>query len=159
LKIEQFAQMVDGQVAQEWPGSQKYEIAALSGQATRFFWIRFAGLSVILYTAATLFLSLERHTPKFIKGCFFGMALCTVSSIISFLVSEWAFEQPKEIFMGVALGLIVIRMFNLLFAFAVGMFFLKFDGIGMAWGMLVMYFSYLTLEVAYVHKKGLLIGE
>ena len=159
LKIEQFAEIVDGQATADWLGRSEFEIAALSIQATRFFWFRFVSLSIIAYSAVAFYIVQFNVSASAIKGCAFGAVLCSVSSIVSFLVSEWAFDQPKGLFMGVALGLIIVRMFNLLFAFAVGLFFLKFDAMGMTWGMFIMYFAYLALEVAYVHKKGLLIGE
>jgi hypothetical protein len=129
-----------------------------SKQAARSFVIWFTGVSLALYLSVTVLTALY-STASFTKAAIFGMALCTVSSIISFLITEWAFDQPKDVFMSVALGMVIVRMFNLLFAFAIGLFFLKFDAIGMAAGMIINYFAYLVVEIAYVHKKGLLIGE
>ena len=127
-------------------------------QAARSFLIWFVSLSIGLYVAVAVATSLY-STPAFSHAAFFGMILCTISSVISFFVTEWAFDQPKGVFMAVALGMVMVRMFNLLFAYTVGLFFLKFDPIGMVAGMLIAYFSYLVIEVLYVHNKGLLLGE
>lgn len=138
--------------------ARQHTVALKSKQAARGFVIWFSGVSIALYLTVAIATSIY-STANFTKAAIFGMALCTVSSIISFLITEWAFDQPKEVFMSVALGMVIVRMFNLLFAFAVGLFFLKFDAIGMAAGMIINYFTYLVVEIMYVHKKGLLIGE
>ena len=98
-------------------------------------------------------------SAAFMKACYFGMALPIVTSFVSFLVTEWAFEQPNMLFMMVSLMSLVLRMFNLLLAFCVGYLILKMNAAGVIVGLLVTYFSYLTIEIAYIHNKGKLIGQ
>ncbi len=93
------------------------------------------------------------------KGCYFGMALPIITSFISFLVTEWAFEQPTMMFMMVAIMSMILRMFNLLLAFCVGFIILKMNPAGVIIGLLVTYFSYLTIEIAYMHNKGKILGQ
>ncbi len=93
------------------------------------------------------------------KACYFGMALPIITSFVSFLVTEWAFEQPTMMFMMVALMSMVLRMFNLLLAFCVGFIILKMNPAGLIIGLLATYFSYLTIEIAYIHNKGKLLGQ
>lgn len=92
-------------------------------------------------------------------GCYFGMSLPILTSFVSFLVTEWAFEQPNAMFLMVAIMSIILRMFNLLLAFCVGYLILKLDVAGVLIGLLVTYFSYLVIEIAYVHNKGRLLGQ
>lgn len=95
----------------------------------------------------------------FMKACYFGMSLPIITSFVSFLVTEWAFEQPDMMFMMVAIMSIIIRMFNLLLAFCVGYLILKMNPAGVLIGLLVTYFTYLVIEIAYVHNKGKVIGQ
>src|ERR1019366_10673831 len=64
-------------------------------------------------------------SPAFMKACYFGMSLPIITSFVSFLVTEWAFEQPTMMFMMVAIMSMVLRMFNLLLAFCVGFIIFK----------------------------------
>lgn len=50
-------------------------------------------------------------------------------------------------------------MFNLLLAFCVGFIILKMNPAGIIIGLLVTYFSYLTIEIAYMHNKGKILGQ
>ena len=95
----------------------------------------------------------------FMKACYFGMALPVITSFVSFLVTEWAFEQPNMMFMMVSILSLVVRMFNLLIAFCVGYIILKMNAAGVIIGLLITYFSYLVIEIAYIHNKGKLLGQ
>ncbi len=98
-------------------------------------------------------------SPAFMRAYYFGMLIPIVTSFMSFLVTEWAFEQPNGVFVMTALISIVIRMFNLLLAFTVGYLILKLNPAGVIIGLLVTYFAYLTIEIAYIHNKGRLLGQ
>ena len=87
------------------------------------------------------------------------MAVPILTSFVSFLVTEWAFEQPSIVFMTVAVLSLVIRMFNLLLSFCVGYLILKMSPGGVIIGLLGSYFSYLVIEIAYVHNKGKILGQ
>ena len=138
------------------PHAQSAKVA--NRQATRFFLTWFSILSVVLYGGATLLMNASA-TDAFTFACYFGMTLCTVSSVISFFITEWAIDLPSEAFFGVAFGSVVVRIFTLLFAFAIGQFVFKMDSIGMAFGMFATYFSYLVIEITYIHKKSLKRGH
>jgi hypothetical protein len=130
----------------------------LSQEASRYFIQRY-----FLMTGGLLFISSVAMyffaSPAFMKACYFGMSLPIVTSFVSFLVSEWAFEQPTMMFMMVAIMSMILRMFNLLLAFCVGFIILKMNAAGVIIGLLVTYFSYLTIEIAYMHNKGKFLGQ
>lgn len=126
-------------------------------KASRYFLIRFFLVTVVLYSIAGAISYL--WAPELAKPFFYGMALCTVTTFISFLITEWAFDQPNGIFYPVAFGSIAVRMFNLLLAITLGLAVLKFSPGALIGGMLVTYFSYLVIEIMYVHNKALLIGQ
>lgn len=86
------------------------------------------------------------------------MALCTITSVVSFFLTEWAIDMPTPVFLGIAFGSVVVRIFLLLFAFAIGQFVMKMHPMGMALGMFATYFAYLVIEIAYIHKKALKNG-
>ncbi|HYM19693.1 MAG TPA: hypothetical protein VEW28_01680 [Candidatus Kapabacteria bacterium] len=130
----------------------------LSREATRYFLVWFLLLSVVLYGAGS-FILFNFTNASFRTACYSGMALCTVTSLISFVLTEWAIDKPDEIFLGIALGSIFVRLFTLLFAFAIGEFILKLHVFGMVTGMFVSYFSYLIVEISYFHKKQLVRGQ
>lgn len=140
------------------PAPQKVSDLLLSQEATRYFIQRYLMLTFGILTSASLLMYFFA-TPSFTKACYFGMALPIVTSLISFLITEWAFEQPSAMFMMVSIMSIIIRMFNLLIAFCVGYLILKMNPAGVIIGLLVTYFSYLVIEIAYVHNKGKLLGE
>jgi hypothetical protein len=130
----------------------------LSQEASRYFIQRyFLMTGGLLFVGSVLMYFLA--SPAFMKACYFGMALPVVTSFLSFLVTEWAYEQPTMMFMMVALMSLVLRMFNLLLAFCVGFIILKMNPAGVIIGLLVTYFSYLTIEIAYIHNKGKLLGQ
>lgn len=85
--------------------------------------------------------------------------LCTVTSVASFFLTEWAIDQPNDIFFGVAIGSIFVRIFGLVVAFAMCQFLFKINSIGLVTGMFASYFSYLVIEIIYIHKKSLIRGE
>jgi len=130
----------------------------LSQEASRYFLQRY-----FLLTSGLLFISSVLMyffaSPKFMTACYFGMALPIITSFVSFLVTEWAFEQPTMMFMMVAIMSMILRMFNLLLAFCVGFIILKMNPAGVIIGLLATYFSYLTIEIAYIHNKGKLLGQ
>ena len=130
----------------------------LSQEASRYFIQRF-----FLMTGGLLFVSSILMyffaSPAFMKACYFGMSLPIITSFVSFLVTEWAFEQPTMMFMMVAIMSMVLRMFNLLLAFCVGFIILKMNPAGVIMGLLATYFSYLTIEIAYMHNKGKILGQ
>ena len=95
----------------------------------------------------------------FMKAFYFGMSLPVITSFVSFLITEWAFEQPSSMFIMVSVMSMIIRMFNLLIAFCVGYLILKMSPAGVIIGLLATYFSYLVIEVSYVHNKGKLLGQ
>jgi hypothetical protein len=127
----------------------------LSQLESRYFLLRFALITVILYS----FGFWGVFSTPFVTAAYFGLAICTLTSFISFFVTEWAFDQPKMIFMGVAMASIIVRTFNLLLAFTVGLVFVKLHPAGLISGMFVGYFTYLTIEILYIHNKGLLRGH
>jgi hypothetical protein len=130
----------------------------LSKEASRYFLQRY-----FLLTGAILFVSSVLMyffaSAAFMRAYYFGMSLPVVTSFISFLVTEWAFEQPSAMFLMVAVMSILVRMFNLLIAFCVGFLILKLNPAGVIIGLLVTYFAYLTIEIAYIHNKGRLLGQ
>jgi hypothetical protein len=130
----------------------------ISRQATKYFLLWFTGLSVVLYGTAFFTLSTFAD-PAFRLACYTGMALCTLMSIVSFLLVESAMDKPNDLFMGIAFGSIFVRIFTAVFAFAFAQFVLKLAPFGMATGMLVTYFSYLVIELIYIHKKQLDRGQ
>ena len=130
----------------------------ISREATKYFLVWFSALTVVLYGAA--FFTLRAFAdPAFTLACYTGMALCTLMSIISFLLIESAMDKPNDLFMGIAFGSIFVRIFTAVFAFAFAQFVLKLAPFGMATGMLVTYFSYLVVELFYIHKKQLDRGQ
>ncbi len=130
----------------------------LSKEASLYFLKRY-----FLLTGALLFVSSVLMyffaSLSFMQAAYFGMSLPILTSFASFLVTEWAFEQPNMMFMMVALMSLVLRMFNLLLAFCVGYLILKMNPAGVIIGLLVTYFAYLTIEIAYIHNKGRLLGQ
>jgi hypothetical protein len=132
--------------------------SAISREATRFFLVWFVLLSVVLYGGGTFLMNLSA-SEAFKSACYIGMALCTVTSIASFFLTEWAIDQPNDIFFGVAIGSIFVRIFGLVMAFALCQFLLKINPIGLVSGMFVSYFSYLVVEIIYIHKKSLTRGQ
>jgi len=140
------------------PAARNVADLLLSKEASRYFIQRY-----FLLTGALLFvgsvLMYFFASPAFIRAAYFGMSLPILTSFASFLVTEWAFEQPNMMFMMVALMSLVLRMFNLLLAFCVGYLILKMNPAGVIIGLLVTYFAYLTIEIAYIHNKGRLLGQ
>jgi hypothetical protein len=131
----------------------------LSREATKYFVVWFTALTVVLYGAGSIAL-FQWADNSYRIACYVGMGLCTVTSLFSFILTEWAIEhKSNELFLGVALGSIFVRLFTLLFAFAIGEFLLKLNVMGMVTGMFVAYFSYLVVELAYFHKKQLVRGQ
>ena len=140
------------------PSARDIADLLLSKEASRYFIQRY-----FLLTGALLFVSSVLMyffaSPAFMRAAYFGMSLPILTSLASFLVTEWAFEQPNLMFMMVALMSIVLRMFNLLLAFCVGYLILKMNPAGVIIGLLVTYFAYLAIEIAYIHNKGRLLGQ
>ncbi len=130
----------------------------LSREATRYFLVWFSALTFVLYGGGSWALSTYAD-HAFSLACYVGMGLCTVTSIVSFLLVEWSMDKPNDLFLGIAFGSIFVRIFTLLFAFAFGQFLLKLSVFGMVTGMFVTYFSYLIVELAYIHKKQLDRGQ
>lgn len=131
----------------------------LSREATKYFVVWFSALTVVLYGPGSYAL-FHWADPSYRLACYVGMGLCTVTSLFSFILTEWAIEhKSNELFLGVALGSLFVRLFTLLFAFAIGEFLLKLNVMGMVTGMFVSYFSYLVVELAYFHKKQLVRGQ
>jgi hypothetical protein len=115
-------------------------------------------LSVVLYGGGTILMNLMAP-DTFKTACYIGIAICTVSSVASFFLTEWAIDQPNDIFLGVALGSIFVRVFGLVLAFGMCQFLFKLNSIGLVTGMFGSYFSYLVVEIIYIHKKSLSRGE
>ncbi|MEP7235088.1 MAG: hypothetical protein ABI778_07310 [Ignavibacteriota bacterium] len=132
--------------------------ASISREATRFFLVWFGAVSVVLYGGGTLLMNASAN-DAFRTACFIGMALCTLTSVVSFFVTEWAIDQPNDIFFGVAIGSIFVRIFGLVVAFGMCQFLIKIEPIGLVSGMLTSYFSYLVIEIMYIHKKSLTRGQ
>ncbi|MDP4221053.1 MAG: hypothetical protein Q8916_03230 [Bacteroidota bacterium] len=132
--------------------------STISREATKFFVIWFGMLSVALYGGGTLVMNLF-STEAFRTACYVGMGLCTVTSVASFFLTEWAIDQPNDIFFGVAISSIFVRIFGLVLAFAMCQFLFKINPIGLVTGMFASYFSYLVVEIIYIHKKSLTRGE
>jgi len=130
----------------------------ISREATRFFIVWFGMLSVVLYGGGTLIMNFASN-EAFRTACYIGMGLCTFTSVASFFLTEWAIGQPNDIFFGVAIASIFVRIFGLVMAFALCQFLLKINPIGLVSGMFVSYFSYLVVEIIYIHKKSLTRGE
>lgn len=127
-------------------------------KATRFFLTWFSLVSVVLYGGAYLMLG-AWASPEYATACWFGMALCTLMSGISFFITEWAVDLPNEVFYGIAFGSVVVRIFTALFAFAIAQFAFHMHPIGMVVGMMTTYFSYLVIEIVYIHRKALKRGH
>jgi hypothetical protein len=130
----------------------------LSQEASRYFIQRYFLMTGGLLLVGSGFMYFFA-SPAFMKACYFGMSLPIITSFVSFLVTEWAFEQPTMMFMMVAIMSMILRMFNLLLAFCVGFIILKMNAAGVIIGLLVTYFSYLTIEIAYMHNKGKILGQ
>ncbi len=130
----------------------------LSQEASRYFLQRYFLLTSGLLIIGSILMYFFAST-SFMVACYFGMSMPIITSFISFLVTEWAFDQPSPMFVMVAPMSMVIRMFNLLIAFCVGHIILKMNLPGMIVGLLVTYFSYLIIEIAYIHNKGKLLGQ
>jgi hypothetical protein len=143
-------------IAVEAPRSVASMLAAQ--EASRYFIKQYFRVTFGLLGLGSLSLYLFA-SPEFTRACYFGMAFPIVTSFISFLITEWAFEQPTMIFFTVSIMSLVIRMFNLLLAFCVGFIVLKMNGAGVIIGLLVTYFSYMVIEIAYIHNKGKLLGQ
>jgi hypothetical protein len=127
-------------------------------KARSFFLFWFPVVSIVLYGGGTLLMN-AFSSESFRTAAYFGLGLCTVSSIISFFITEWAVDLPDNVFFGVAFGSVVVRIFTLLFAFAIAQFVFKMNPMGMVSGMFSAYFSYLVIEIAYIHKKSLKRGH
>jgi hypothetical protein len=127
-------------------------------EATRYFIKHYSRLTFGILGLGSLAMYLFA-SPEFTRACYFGMAFPIVTSFISFLITEWAFEQPSMIFFTVAISSLVIRMFNLALAFCVGFVVMKMNVGGVIVGLLGTYFSYLVIEIAYIHNKGKLLGQ
>ena len=132
--------------------------SAISRQATRFFLIWFGLLSVVLFGGGTLLMNLFA-TEVFKSAFYIGVVICTITSVMSFYLTEWAIDQPNDIFFGVAIGSIFVRIFGLVIVFGMCQFLFKVNPIGLVTGMFVSYFSYLVIEIIYIHKKSLTRGE
>ncbi len=130
----------------------------ISREATRYFLVWFTALTAVLYGGGIVAMNLFAD-PAFRTAALVGMALCTITSFISFLLLEWAIDKPNEVFLGIAFGSIFVRLFTLCIAFAVGQFLLKLSVFGLVTGMFASYFAYLTVEIAYIHKKQLIRGQ
>ena len=130
----------------------------ISREATRFFLVYFGMVSVVLYGGGTLIMNFASN-EAFRNACYIGMGLCTFTSVASFFLTEWAIDQPNDIFFGVAIASIFVRIFGLVMAFGLCQFLLKINPIGLVSGMFVSYFSYLVIEIIYIHKKSLTRGE
>ena len=130
----------------------------LSQEASRYFLRSYFLLTGGLLFASSLLMYFFANA-SFMKAFYFGMSLPIITSFVSFLVTEWAFEQPSTMFMMIAVMSMVVRMFNLLIAFCVGYLILKMNPAGVIIGLLVTYFSYLVIEISYVHNKGKLLGQ
>jgi ABC-type uncharacterized transport system permease subunit len=98
-------------------------------------------------------------SPEYTTACWFGMALCTLMSAVSFFITEWSVDLPNDVFFGVAFGSVVVRIFTALFAFMIAQFAFNMHSIGMVVGMFATYFSYLVIEIVYIHKKALKRGH
>jgi hypothetical protein len=130
---------------------------AISREAKRFFIVWFGLLSVVLYGSGMLFMNFWAN-KSFESAFYVGMALCTITSIASFFLAEWVVDQPKDIFIAVAISSVFVRIFALVVAFGVCQFLFKLNPMGLVTGMLISYFSYLVVEIIYIHKKSLTRG-
>ena len=125
----------------------------LSNAATRYFVLRFLGITTALFFLATL-LGTAFGTSAFRTALYVGMAAPTLASFLSFLAMEWSMEQPLGIWLGVSLGTLMLRVCNLLFAFVVGLVIFKVNMAGLTIGLLVSYFALLSVEIAYLNNKS-----
>ena len=128
----------------------------LSNAATRYFVLRFLGITTTFFLLGTV-LSFAFATTAFRNALYIGMAAPTLASFLSFLITEWAMDQPIGIWLGVSLGTLMIRVCNLLFAFVVGLVIYKMNAAGLIIGLLGSYFSLLAAEIAYLNNKSSLI--
>jgi hypothetical protein len=138
--------------------SRRKERELAGRSATRFFLIWFPLVSAALFGGGSLIFD-AFASDSFTYAAYFGMGLSAVTSAVSFFITEWAVDRPNNIFFSVAFGSIVVRIFTLLFAFALGQFLFKMNSMGLAAGMFSAYFSYLVIEIAYIHKKSIKRGQ
>ena len=136
---------------------QQLNVALLEKQASRFFLLRFGFVTALLGMFAGY--AFYSWGTAFVYATLYGNLLSTVSSFVSYLVMESAYNHKNSGFMGIALGSIIMRMFNLLFAFAIGLYAIQFNSTGMVVGMFLSYFSYLVVEIAYLHSKAFLLED
>jgi hypothetical protein len=140
------------------PTSKNVADLLLGQEASRYFLQRYFLLTGVFLVIGSILMYFFASS-SFMTACYFGMAMPVITSFISFLVTEWAFEQPSPMFVMVAIMSMIIRMFNLLIAFCVAHVILKMNLPGVLIGLLVTYFSYLIIEIAYIHNKGKLLGQ
>jgi lysylphosphatidylglycerol synthetase-like protein (DUF2156 family) len=126
-------------------------------QAGKTFIIRYALLTAVLFGAA--YLCYSNFSWAHTNALWFGIILCTSTSFVSFMLTEWAYHQPTGIFLMVSMGSVVVRLFNLAIAFGLGQFFLEFSPMALAASLLVSYFSYFVIEIIYIHNKALTEGQ
>lgn len=126
-------------------------------KAGKAFLIQYAVLTAALFGAGFLtYLSFDwAHT----NALWYGIILCTSTSFVGFMLTEWAYHQTTSVFLIVALGSIVVRLFNLTAAFAVGIALLKFPPAALIVSLLVSYIAYLVIEVLYLHHRALADGH
>ncbi len=138
-------------------GSHGSRVAApglLSEGSGKYYIIRFGFLSVALYSLGVV-ASHFWMQAIFSQAFFIGLAVCSISSFFSFAITEYGFDLPKDMFVAVALGSAVFRMFAIPIIFAIGTALLKLHVAGLVTGLFAGYVSHLVLEIAYVHTKGL----
>ena len=126
-------------------------------KAGKAFLVQYALLTVALFGAA--FFAYSNFAWAHTNALWFGILLCTSTSFVSFMLTEWAYHQPTGIFLMVSMGSVVVRLFNLAIAFGLGQFFLGFNPMALAASLLVSYFSYFVIEVLYIHNKALTDGQ
>jgi len=80
----------------------------LSKSTTRFFIVRFFAVTAALFLVGFL-ISSTISVPGVRTALYYGMAFPAIASFISFLISEWAFEQSTGIFLGVSVGTVYRR--------------------------------------------------
>lgn len=122
-------------------------------KAGKAFLIQYAVLTAALFGAGLF--AYSNFAWAHSNAIWFGIILCTSTSFVSFMLTEWAYYQTTSIFLMVAMGSVVVRLFNMTFAFALGQFFLGFAPLALATSLLVSYFSYLVIEILYIHHKAL----
>ncbi len=88
-------------------------------------------------------------------GIICGFAIGLLNAVIGYFLNTLAFNKPTKSFMVIVFGGMGLRMILIAILLLILLYFAKFDEVSLVGSVFFFYMLYVSLEIAYLHKKQL----